>query len=168
MLHPIVSGRAPDEIESIFTQIKEDRVANHIAVMVTCNKLLGLVDFEILKSIDAQIGEQFEGFRTLHVKIRHVVRLVEKGAGFLPCTLFISPVCELGSHHRKCVRPYLRIAQQFDWTPGCLQQFFQVSVTHSCSCLRNYHGTRIPADHPEFQSGSPEISLHYAQGRKHI
>ena len=95
MLHPIVSGRAPDEIESIFTQIKEDRVANHIAVMVTCNKLLGLIDFEVFKAIDAKIGEQFESVRALHIKIRHVVRLVEKSAGFLPCTLFISPVREL-------------------------------------------------------------------------
>ena len=120
ILHPIVSGWTPDKIESIFIEIKEDRIANHIAIMVARNKLLGLIDFEVLKAIDAEIGEQFEGVRTVHIKIGHVVRLVEKSAGFLPCTLFISPVRKLGTHHRKGIRSYLRITQQFDWIPDSL------------------------------------------------
>jgi hypothetical protein len=88
--------------------------------MVTGNKLLGLIDFEILKAIYGKVGEQFEGIGALDIKIGHVVRLVEKSAGFLPGALFVSPVRELGTHHRKGIRPYLRIAQPFHWTPGGL------------------------------------------------
>src|SRR5258708_25652219 len=99
MLHPIVSRRTADEIESIFSEIKEDRVANHIALMVTGNKLLGLINFKILKAINAKIRKQFDSIRTFNIKIRHVVRLVKKSAGFLPCTLFISPVRKLRAYH---------------------------------------------------------------------
>ena len=49
-----------------------------------------------------------------------MVRLVEERAGFLPGALFISPVGELGAHHRKGVGSDLRIAQPFHWTPGGL------------------------------------------------
>jgi hypothetical protein len=107
VLHPIVSGRTPDEVESIFIEVKENRVTNDVAAMVARNKLLGLIDFEVFEAIDSEIGEQFEGVRTLHVEIGHVVRLVEKRTGFLPCTLFISPVRKLGPHHWKGVGSYL-------------------------------------------------------------
>jgi hypothetical protein len=115
-----VSGRAPDKIEFIFIQIKENRIANHVAIMVTRNKLLGLIDFEIFKAIDAKIGEQFESLRALHVKVGHVVRLVEESAGFLPCPLFISPIRKLGPHDWKGIWSCLRITQQFDWAPDGL------------------------------------------------
>jgi hypothetical protein len=115
-----VSGRTPDEVESIFIEIKEDRITDHITIMVTRNKLLGLIDLEALKAIDPEIGEQLEGVRTLHIKIGHVVRLIEKSAALLPCTLFISPVRKLWPHHRKGIRSYLGITQQLDWTPDGL------------------------------------------------
>src|SRR5207244_2942086 len=99
--------RPPDEIESVFGQIKEDGVTNHVSIMVTRNELLGLVDFEIFEGIYAEIGEQLECIRALDIKICHVVRLVEKGAGLPPGTLFISPVRELGAHHRKGIWSYL-------------------------------------------------------------
>jgi hypothetical protein len=111
-----VSGRTPHEVESIFIEIKENRIANHIAIMVTRNELLGLIDFEVFEAIDTQIREQFEGVRTLHVKIGHVVGLVEKRAGLLPRTLLISPVRKLGPDHRKGIWSYLGITQQLDWT----------------------------------------------------
>jgi hypothetical protein len=86
-------GRRPsDKIEFIFIQIKENGIANHIAIMAAGNKLLGLVDFEIFKAIDAKIGEQLESVGALHVEVRHVVRLVEESTGFLPGPLFISPI----------------------------------------------------------------------------
>jgi hypothetical protein len=111
-----VSGRTPDEVEFIFVEIKEDRVTNHIAIMVTRNELLGLIDFEVFKAIDSEIGEQFEGVRTLYIQIGHMVGLVEKSAGFLPCTLFISPIRKFRTHHRKGIWSYLRISQQLGWT----------------------------------------------------
>jgi hypothetical protein len=92
ILHPIVSGRTPHEVEFIFVEIKENRITNHIAVMIARHKLLGLIDLEVLKAVDGEIGEQFESVGTLHIKIRHVVRLVEESAGLLPCALFIPPI----------------------------------------------------------------------------
>ena len=120
VLHPVVSGRTPDEIEFILVQIKENRIANHVSIMIAGDKLLGLIDLEILEAIDTQIGEQFERIGTLDIEIGHVVGLVEKSAGFPPGTLFVSPVGELGTHHRKGIWSYLRIAQQFNWTPDGL------------------------------------------------
>jgi len=45
-------------------------------MMVTRNKLLGLIDFKILKAIYTKIGEQFECIGALNIKIRHMVRQV--------------------------------------------------------------------------------------------
>ena len=51
-----MSWRAAHQIELIFVQIKKDSIADHISIMVTRNKLLGLIDFEILVAVDAEIG----------------------------------------------------------------------------------------------------------------
>ena len=118
ILHPIQSGRAADQIEFVFVQIEEDRVANHIAIGITCHKLLRLIDFEILVAIDAKIRQHLERLRALDIQIGHVVRLIEKRAAFLPGALFISPVRELGTHHRKGVGSDLRIAQSLHRTAG--------------------------------------------------
>ncbi len=115
-----MSGRAPDEIESILIEMEENRITNHISIMVTRNKLLGLIDFEILKAIHTKIREQFECVRALNIKICHMVGQVEKSAGLPPGTLFISPVRELGTHYRKGIWSYLRITQQLNWTPDGL------------------------------------------------
>ena len=73
ILHPTLSGRAPDEIESIWIQIKQNRVANHVSVMVTRDELFGLIDFEIFKAIDAKVREQFERVRPFDIEVGHVV-----------------------------------------------------------------------------------------------
>jgi hypothetical protein len=112
--------------------MKEDRIANHVSIRIACHKLLGLIDFEIPKGIHAEIGKHLEGVGALHVQVSHMVRLIEKRAGFPPGTLLISPVGELRLHHGKRVRPDLRIAQQLDGTPRGLYRVFQVSITHSC------------------------------------
>ncbi len=88
--------------------------------MVTRNKLLRLIDFEIFKAIYTEIREQFECIRALNMKICHMVRLVQKSAGLPPGALFISPVRELGTHHREGIWSYLRITQQFNRTPDGL------------------------------------------------
>ena len=106
-----MGGRASDEIEFVFIQRKENRVTNHIAIRVARNKLFGLIQFKIAKGIHTKIGEQFECIGTFNIKIRHMVRQVEKGAGLPPCTLLISPVCEFVTHDREGVRSYLRIPQ---------------------------------------------------------
>ena len=57
---PVGGGRAADEIEFVFIQIKENGIANDVPVMATGNKLLGLIDFESLEAIYRKIGEEFE------------------------------------------------------------------------------------------------------------
>src|SRR3990172_832338 len=97
--------------------MKENHITNHIAIIITRHKLLGLIDSETLKVVDAQTREYFERIRAFKIHIRHVVRLVIKHTGFLPGALFISPVCELGRNHWIDIGSSLRITQQLNWTP---------------------------------------------------
>ena len=103
-----------------------------MSTVVARDKLLSLIDFKILETIDSEIGEYLQRIGTLHIQIRHVVGLIEKRAGFPPGTLLISPVGELMLHHGKRVGSDLRIAQEFHGIPGGLYRVFQVSITHSC------------------------------------
>src|SRR5207245_8960427 len=103
-LHPIGRGRSPDKIEFVVVQMKENGIANDVAVVVAGNKLLGLIDLESLEAVYTQIRKQLECNRTLDVKISHMVRLIEKSTGVPPRTLFISPVRELGAHYWKGIR----------------------------------------------------------------
>ena len=122
ILHPIQSRRASHQVEFVFVQIKEDRVANDITIVVTGDKLLRLIDLEILEAIYAKIREHLQRIRAIQIQIGHMVRLVEKRAGLLPRTLLISPVRELGTHHRKGVGSDLRIAQALHRTRDALQR----------------------------------------------
>ena len=76
-MDPIGGRRASDEIEAVFTQIEEDRIADDKSVGRASDELLGLVDFEVLKAIDRQGGEQLERIGTFDIKVRHVVGLIE-------------------------------------------------------------------------------------------
>src|SRR5215203_2825272 len=110
-MHPVMSGGPPDKIEPIFVQIEENRITDHVSIMIACDKLLGFVNFEVLEVVYAEIGEQLECVRTFDIEIRHMKRLFEENAGLPPGTLLISPVREFGS----------------------LQSFFQALIPHSCS-----------------------------------
>src|SRR5688572_1333682 len=127
-----MSGGPPDEIEPFLVQIEENRITDHISIMIACNKLFGLVYFEGLEVVYAEIGEQPECVRTFDIEIRHMKRLFEEDASLPPGTLLIHPVRELGSS-RKCIGTYLRVTQHFDWTFGSLQSFFQALMSHGCS-----------------------------------
>src|SRR5829696_4344011 len=109
-----MSGGPPDVIESIVVQIEENHITDHVSVMIACDKLLGLVDFEGLEVVYAEIGEQLECVRTFNIEIRHMKRLFEENAGLPPGTLLISPVRVLGGS-RKGIGTYLRVTQHFDW-----------------------------------------------------
>jgi hypothetical protein len=119
-LNPICSWRSSDEIESIFVQIEKDRVADHISVVIARHKLFGLVDLEGLERVDAEFRKQPECIRTLDIKVRHVMRLIEESTSFPPRPLFVSPVGEFGAHDGECIRADLRISQEFYRTPDGL------------------------------------------------
>jgi hypothetical protein len=120
ILNPIVSGRAPDETDSIFIQEKENSVTDHISIVITGDKLLGFIDLKVLKGIYAKGREQFDDIRARDRKIRHMVGLIEKSAGLHPGTLFISPVRKLAGDLRIDIRSYLRITRELNWIPDRL------------------------------------------------
>src|SRR5215213_722365 len=118
-----MSGGPPHESEPILVEIEENRITDHISIMIACDILLGLVNFEVLEVIYAVIGEQPECVRTFDIEICHMKRLFEEDAGLPPGTLLIPPVGELGSS-REGIGTYLRVTQHFDWAFGSLQSFF--------------------------------------------
>ncbi len=103
VLHPVVSRRTSDEVELVFAERKQNRVANHVSIRVAGHELLGLIDLEILEAVDAEIGKHFQRIRTFDVEIGHVVRQIEQRATLAPRALLVPPVRELGTHDGKGV-----------------------------------------------------------------
>ena len=56
-LHPVQRGRTADEVELVRREVKQDRVADDVAVMVARDELLRRVDAEVVERVDAEIGE---------------------------------------------------------------------------------------------------------------
>jgi hypothetical protein len=122
-LNPIVNGGPAHEEQFILVQIKEDRVTDDISIVITSDELLGFVDSEILETINAGGRDQFERLRALDPHVCHMVGLVEKNAGLLPGTLFISPIRELGRNHGIDIRTQLGTTQHLYGIPDALYQF---------------------------------------------
>jgi hypothetical protein len=131
VLYPVERRRASDEAQSLLIEIKEDRVADHVPLVVAGDELLRLIDPEIPEAVDSEIREHFESVAALDIQVRHVMGLVEERARLAPRALFVSPVRELGAHHRKGVGSDLRVSQQLYGTAGALQYVFQASVIHN-------------------------------------
>ena len=97
-------------VEAVFVEIEKDGIADGVAVFVAGDELFRLVDFEGFETVDAEIRKEFECVGTFDIKVGHVMRLIEKSAGFPPGTLLVSPVCELVANNGKRIRSYLRIS----------------------------------------------------------
>ena len=69
---------------------------------------------EIRKGINGKIGDHLERIRTFNVDIHHVVRLIEKNAGFPPRALLVAPIREFGRDNGINVGADLRITQHID------------------------------------------------------
>src|SRR6185436_1050996 len=80
-LHPVRRRWPADETQPVLLQVKENGIADHIALVVACDELLRLVDFESFETVDGKIGEQTKSVRPVDIEIRHVVRLVQQGTG---------------------------------------------------------------------------------------
>ncbi len=76
-LNPIRGGRASHQVELIFAEVEQDGVADDVAVGGAAHELLGLIDFESFKAVDAEVGENFQGVGSFHIEIGHVMRLIE-------------------------------------------------------------------------------------------
>jgi hypothetical protein len=125
-----VNGRAADEQQLIFVQVKEDRVANHVAVVIAADELLRLVHRIILETVDACRRHQLDRVRAFDPHVGHVVRLIEQHARLLPRALFIPPIRKLGRHHGIDVRTELRITQHLHGIPHGIDRVLQVFGAH--------------------------------------
>ena len=47
----------PDEVDAVLVEEEEDRVADHVAVVIAGDELLRLADLEVLERVDAERGE---------------------------------------------------------------------------------------------------------------
>src|SRR5271165_569250 len=56
VLNPIVNRGTPNEIEQILVEIKENYIANHVAIVVACDELFCLVGFEFIEAVYAYMG----------------------------------------------------------------------------------------------------------------
>jgi hypothetical protein len=122
--NPTDGGRAPHENHLVLFQVKQDTVADYIAVIAAGSELLGSIDRELGKCIEAKVGDELECIRSLDVKIRHVVGLVKENTALAPGALFVAPVRVLGGDNRVDVGSDLRIAEHVHRIPGALEQSF--------------------------------------------
>src|SRR5580692_1080226 len=133
-LDPVHARRPADELVDVLLEVEQDAVADDIAVVGDGHELLGHVGREVLERVEADVGDQLEGIRTLDVEVRHVVALVEQHRGLLPGDLLRLPVGELGRDDRIDVSALLGVPQQLNGV-GRLQQILKASLRH----------TRVPA-----------------------
>ena len=145
VLNPVVRGRAADEADHVLLEVEEDRVADHVAVVVDGRELLRLVDAEVLEGVDAGRLEEPDHVRALDGQVGHVVRLVEQRGGVAPRMLLVAPVRELGGDRGIDVRADLRIPHELDRVPDGLEQACQALGTHSREQLL-FSTTRMSAD----------------------
>jgi hypothetical protein len=124
VLHPVQRRRPADEHEAIRREMEQDRVADHVAIVVAGDELLRRVDAKVVERIDAESGDQLQRIGTFEIQVRHVVGLVEQCAGLAPRALLVAPVRELVRHHREGVRADLRVAQHLDWALRSAQCLF--------------------------------------------
>jgi hypothetical protein len=129
-VHPIAGGWTSDQAQRVLVEIEQNRVADHVSVRRAGHELFALVDLEILEAVHTEIGQQLHRVRAFDVQVRHVMRLVEQGAGFAPRPLFVSPVREFMTHDRKGVGSDLRIAQQLNRVSCGLQGRFKGLICH--------------------------------------
>ena len=132
-LNPIQHRCASHEIELILFEIEQDHIADDMTVVIARYELLRLVDREIVKAIDAEVGEQFGRVGSFHQDIRHVVALVEQHAGLLPRALLVSPIGIFRRHSGVGVRTGLLIAQQIRRAANGFQNIFQAADAHDSS-----------------------------------
>ena len=132
-LDPVEHRDAAHEIELVFSEVEQDHVADHVAVVAAGDELLGLVDGEVGEAVDAQPCEQLHGVRSFNSQVGHVVRLVEEHAGLLPRLHLVPPVGVFGRYAGIHVRSRLLISQQRDRVACRLDDVLETPLAHSLS-----------------------------------
>lgn len=99
--HQPARGRsAADEDELVLTLAENDVVTNDVTIRSYRNEMLGAVEIEIRKGVDAVIGKEFLRIGPFNDQFVHVVGLVKQHGTLAPCGLLGTPVAELTGDNR--------------------------------------------------------------------
>ena len=79
--------------------------------------MLGTVEIEIAKSIDAYVGKKSLCIWPLDNQLIHMVRLIKQNRRLAPSGLFIAPIGIFWRNHRIDIHADLRIAQHIYCIP---------------------------------------------------
>ena len=108
---PVGRRSAADEHVLVRREVKQDAVADDVAVVADGHELFGLLGREAFKAVDGEVRQELGGVRAFNEQVHHVVRLVEQHGGLAPRFLFGTPVAEFGGDDRVHVGADLRVAQ---------------------------------------------------------
>ncbi len=124
ILHPVVHGGAPDEIEQILVQVEQDHVADDEAVPAHRHELFGFVDFETLEAVDSQLLQEFAGIRPGNIHVRHVIGLLNRIAVFCQACCSSRQLVYSGWYYRIWIRTARRVAQHLHRATRGTNQLF--------------------------------------------
>src|SRR5262249_12756573 len=126
-----VRGRRPAHIEQlVLFEMKEDAVADDVAVGRAGSVLLRAIDGERREAVGRRVREELQRVRSFDEHLGHVVGLVEQYAAVTPRTLLFAPVGVLRGDDRIDIRADLRVAEHRDGVARRAQRIFQALLAH--------------------------------------
>ena len=93
-VQPVDRRRNADGLVLVLLEVKENVVADDVAVVVDGDELLGHVDRKFRDTIDGKATDQLQRVGAFDVQVGHVMRLVEDDRGAAPRHLLVAPVRE--------------------------------------------------------------------------
>ena len=92
--HPVGIHGLVDDVDLLFLQDEDDRVADKVAVFRAEDELLGNIAPPICHGVDCEKLTKPPCVRPFNVEIRHVERLVEQNCSLAPGFLLVPPIGE--------------------------------------------------------------------------
>ena len=81
VFNPVRHRGTTHDADLVFGVAEEDRITNHVTVVITGHDLLGLVRSEILKRVYCDVRQEAHDVRTFEIDVLHVEGLVEEDNG---------------------------------------------------------------------------------------
>ena len=81
VFNPVRHRGTTHDADLVFGVAEEDRITNHMAVVITGHDLLGLVRAKILKRVYCYIGQETHHIWTFEINVLHVEGLIEEDDG---------------------------------------------------------------------------------------
>src|SRR5699024_749215 len=141
IVHPIDGRWNANRAVLIVVQMEENVVSDDVAVIVHRNKLLGLINGEILHRVDSKIFEHAQGIWAFEIEIDHMIRLIINNGCCAPGELFIWPVRKFWDkpwdHRRRC----LGLAYEVHGAASLLNDFFKLLGHDNYLCFLHSDAT---------------------------